>query len=251
MSMEIRFPNITASTDTGKLQQMQSYLFQLVEQLNFAMKSVETAASSNVVMETGRSTGSDREQEVQASFNSIKALIIKSADIVNAYYEEISQKLSGEYVAQSEFGTYRETTEQTITKTSTMVEQNFRSVQQIITDLEGLQHKLIEVDAHINSGMLYYDDDGVPVYGLEIGQRTEIDGVEVFNKYARFTSEKLSFFSLYMFTGKFKMTEPPNLAIVFSLICAHYRYGNIKPYIVHKICGSSANCAQFQRVFNT
>lgn len=194
MSTEIRLPNITATTESGKLQQVQSYLFQLVEQLNYALKSVDSAAGSNVVMETASSTGAKREQEAQASFNSIKALIIKSADIVTAYYEKINQKLSGEYVAQSEFGTYRETTEQTITKTSTMVEQNFHSIQQIITDLEGLQHNLIEVDAHINSGMLYYDDDGVPVYGLEIGQRTEIDGVEVFNKYARFTAAKLSFY---------------------------------------------------------
>jgi hypothetical protein len=29
---------------------------------------------------------------------------------------------------------------------------------------------------------------------MEIGQRTEVDGVEVFNKYARFTSDRLSFF---------------------------------------------------------
>ena len=194
MSSEIRLPNITATTDAGKLQQVQSYLFQLVEQLNFALKSVETAAGSNVVMETARSTGVQREQEAQVSFNSIKALIIKSADIVNAYYDVITERLSGEYVAESEFGTYRETTEQTITKTSTMVAQNFSNIQEIITDLEGLQHKLIEVDAHINSGVLYYDDDGVPVYGLEIGQRTEIDGVEVFNKYARFTADKLSFY---------------------------------------------------------
>ena len=194
MSMDIRLPNITATTEAGKLQQVQSYLFQLVEQLNFALKSVESAAGSNVIQETATSTGVSREQEAQASFNSIKALIIKSADIVNAYYDVISEKLSGEYVAESEFGTYREVTEQTITKTSTMVEQNFRSVQQIITDLEGLQHKLIEVDAYINSGHLYDDEDGVPIYGLEIGQRTEIDGVEVFNKYARFTAEKLSFF---------------------------------------------------------
>ena len=194
MSTEIRLPNITATTESGKLQQVQSYLFQLVEQLNYALKSVNSAAESNVVMETASSTGAKREQEAQASFNAIKALIIKSADIVTAYYEKINQKLSGEYVAQSEFGTYRETTEQTITKTSTAVEQNFHSIQQIITDLEGLQHNLIEVDAHINSGMLYYDEDGVPVYGLEIGQRTEIDGVEVFNKYARFTADKLSFY---------------------------------------------------------
>lgn len=194
MSSEIRLPNITATTDAGKLQQVQSYLFQLVEQLNFALKSVETAASSNVVMETARSTGVQREQEAQVSFNSIKALIIKSADIVNAYYDVITERLSGEYVAESEFGTYRETTEQTITKTSTMVAQNFSNIQQIITDIDGLEHMLIEVGAHINSGMLYYDEDGVPVYGLEIGQRTEIDGVEVFNKYARFTADKLSFY---------------------------------------------------------
>lgn len=194
MSIDLRLPNITATTEAGKLQQVQSYLFQLVEQLNFALKSVESAAGSNVVLETASSTGTNRDQEAQASFNSIKALIIKSADIVNAYYDVITEKLSGEYVAESEFGTYREITEQTITKTSTMVSQNYSSVQEIITDLGALEHKLIEVDAHINSGVLYYDEYGVPVYGLEIGQRTEIDDVEVFNKYARFTSEKLSFY---------------------------------------------------------
>ena len=143
MSTEIRLPNITATTDSGKLQQVQSYLFQLVEQLNFALQSVEAAAGSNVVVETRRSTGAEREQEAKASFNAIKALIIKSADVVNAYYDVISQKLSGEYVAQSEFGTFQEITEQTITKTSTMVSQNYTNVQQIITDLVELEYKLI------------------------------------------------------------------------------------------------------------
>ena len=47
---------------------------------------------------------------------------------------------------------------------------------------------------HKHRVRLAASDDGAPVYGLEIGQRTEIDGVETFNKYARFTSEKLSFY---------------------------------------------------------
>ena len=34
----------------------------------------------------------------------------------------------------------------------------------------------------------------MPVYGVEIGQKTQIDGEEVFNQFARFTAEKLSFF---------------------------------------------------------
>ena len=49
------------------------------------------------------------------------------------------------------------------------------------------------MNAHIKPGILYYED-GIPVYGLEIGQKNTIDGVEVFNKYARFTSNKLSFY---------------------------------------------------------
>ena len=55
-------------------------------------------------------------------------------------------------------------------------------------------NNLIEVNAHIRSGLLYTDDGGVPIYGVEVGQKNIIDGVEVFRKYARFTSDRLSFY---------------------------------------------------------
>lgn len=106
----------------------------------------------------------------------------------------INTRLEGLYVAQSDFGTYTEETVQDIEANSTGIKQLFTNVQEIITDVENVEHTLIEVNAHIKTGILYYDDDGVPVYGLEVGQRTEIDGEEVFNKYARFTSNKLSFY---------------------------------------------------------
>ena len=57
-----------------------------------------------------------------------------------------------------------------------------------------IENTTISVKAYINSGLLYYDDSGVPIYGLEIGQRTEENGAETFNKYARFTANKLAFF---------------------------------------------------------
>lgn len=196
MSIDIRLPNITAPTDSGKLQQVQSYLFQLAEQLNWALKTVEAGtAGSNVAMNTsGSSSGAVQEKEAEATFNSIKALIIKSADIVNAYCDQISVMLAGMYVAQSDFGTYTEAMAQQIKANADRIEQNYSNVQQIIADIDALEHTLIDVSAYIKSGLLYYDEDGVPVYGLEIGQKTEIDEVEVFHKYARFTAEKLSFY---------------------------------------------------------
>ena len=195
MINEFRLPNITAANDSGKLVQMQSYLYQLVEQLNWAMKNV---GSTDLPASTaaGQSTKTSAQQsvaEAQATFNSIKSLIAKSAEIVNAYYDKISARLDGVYVAESDFGIYVEQTSQEITANSTAIEQFYTDLQQIITDIE-TDISEISVNAHIRSGKLYSKDDGTPVFGLEIGQRTELDGVETFNKYAQFTADKLAFF---------------------------------------------------------
>ena len=196
MSYSFKLPNITATTPEGKLQQMQSFLYQTVEQLNWALNALESASGSGSVSNqaTHKGGSAGTEEKAVSTFNEIKSLIIKSADIVNAYYEKINAKLAGAYVAKSDFGTYSQNTEAQIEATSEVISQHYRNIQEIITDIGTLETKLIEVDAHIHSGFLYYDEDGVPVYGLEIGQKTDIDGVEVFKKYARFTSEKLSFY---------------------------------------------------------
>jgi hypothetical protein len=195
MSIDFRLPNITARDEAGQLRQMQSFMFQLVEQLNYAMKTVEAGSSGYVAYQGkyARESGSE-DAKAQATFNDIKALIIKSADIVNAYYETICYKLRGEYVAISDFGTYTEETSKQIEENSTARTEYYENKQRIDTSIDNLEHSLIEVNANIRTGLLYYDEDGAPVYGLEIGQRTEIDGEETFNKYARFTSSKLSFY---------------------------------------------------------
>ena len=196
MSYSFRLPNITATTPQGQLAQMQSFLYQTVEQLNWALNTIESGtASGNVVNYNTQKAGvSSNQDKAVSTFNEIKSLIIKSADIVNAYYEKINAKLAGKYVAASDFGVYTQNTEAQIKATSEAISQYYTNVQEIITDIGTLGSKLIEVNAHINSGILYYDENSIPVYGLEIGQKTDIDGVEVFKKYARFTSEKLSFY---------------------------------------------------------
>lgn len=248
MSFDIRLPQINAPTEKEQLAQIKSYLFQLAEQLQWGLQNIESSSkSSNVVVTpTPRSllAGSQPAQSPEATFGSIKALIIKSADIINAYYEDIHERLEGQYVAQSDFGTFKENTAQDITKSATRIDNAFINIQSIETNLidvdesveevrtgidsnlqvlneeiselnmalndakgsidsdiqgirdeiENIEFSLVEVNANIRSGLLYYDDDEIPVYGLEIGQKTMVDGEEVFNKFARFTSERLSFY---------------------------------------------------------
>ena len=194
MSFDIRFPNITAQTDSGKIEQIKSYLFQLADQLKWALNSIDSSDAKVLQQGSKANAVAVSEEEAQTTFNSVKSLIIKSADIVNAYYEKINEKLSGKYVAQSDLGTYTEQTTQEINKTSTYTEELYKNIQKIISNIDSLEHSLIEVNAHVRSGLLYKDGNGVPIYGLEIGQKNDIDGVEVFNKYARFISDKLSFY---------------------------------------------------------
>lgn len=196
MSFELRFPNITAQDEKGQLVQMRSYMHQLVEQLQWALNDLSSTASGYVVAASSPKSQSSAPTKVdsEATFNAIKSLIIKSADIVNAYHDKISERLEGIYVAESDFGVFAEQTTQDIIKTSTDIESLYTNIQTILTDIEGIENTLIETNAHIKSGLLYYDEDEIPIYGLEIGQRNTVDGVEVFNKYARFTADRLSFY---------------------------------------------------------
>lgn len=246
MGIELRMPNITGN-EQEQLVQIRSYLYQIIPQLQWALNNVGTTGVNNAQGAAPQATknatpSSFTPVSAETTFAKLKPLIIKSADIVEAYYEEINRRLEGIYVAESDFGTFVEKTEQTIESNSRYMEQEFSNVQVIMTDvvevknsidqtnfkveeatgaienlqntasetaekveviyldieavnkaIEGLKTSIVEANAHIRSGFLYYDGDR-PVFGLEVGQRDVVDGVEVFRKYARFIADRLSFY---------------------------------------------------------
>lgn len=194
--MELRMPNITGTSEREQLAQIRSYLYQIVPQLQWALNTLDTSASSNYVApQAPRVVSSEKASfDSEVAFAELKPLIIKSADIVQAYYEEINERLQSIYVAESDFGTFVEQTEQSINKSSTDMEQVFTNVQQIVTAIDNLNFTLAETNGYIKSGKLYEGDDGLPVYGIEIGQTVKKDGKDEFNKFARFISDRLSFY---------------------------------------------------------
>ena len=162
MGIEIRLPNITATNTAGQVAQLQSYM---IQQLNWALNTIDSTKSIDDAKEiVNKSRESISPEKAQDTFNSIKSLIIKSADIIEAYEETIKTNFDGKYVAESDFGTYKEQTNDNNLKTT---------------------------NAYIKRGLLYYNDDGKAVYGVEVGNTTD-DGT--FNKYARFISDRLSFY---------------------------------------------------------
>ena len=195
--MSIPLPRQITGSGQEQLRQIQSYLFRLSQELELVLGTVDKQLLTlrDTAAQTERAVRTVSEsQNPKAQFSSLKALIIKSADIVNAYYEEISRKLSGEYVAQSDFGTFRQETRQSITENSQGITRAFSDLQTIENTLAELSGAVTQVNAWIKTGKLGEDQDSVPVYGVEIGQQTEKDGIVAFQKFARLLADRLSFF---------------------------------------------------------
>lgn len=138
MSIELRFPNISGN-EKEQLVQMRGYLYQLVEQLQWALNNITTTgepSSTSAQAPKVISAPAAPPLSPQVTFDKLKDLIINSADIVVAYYDKIVEKLNGTYFAESDFGTFVKNTQQIETKTSEYTEQQFRSLEAIITDTE-------------------------------------------------------------------------------------------------------------------
>ena len=188
--VEIRLPELSGGTTEMQLRRIQSYLLTLAQQLQIAFDQVSQAQTG-----TQAQKGSTAAQEEKArDFASIKALILKSAQITQHFQQEVEKKLSGVYVAQSQFGVFRQETEQRITANAQSIQQKFSNLQQLETAVAELTSAVLEVNATIRTGLLAQGPDGADIYGVEIGQQEWENGVIRFRKYTRLTAEKLSFY---------------------------------------------------------
>ena len=165
--MDLRLPFITGQTTEQRISQLQSYLYQLVEQLNFALsefQQVNDALAEEIKNSSKNEVNTDKsENTVVANFNEIKSLIIKSQDIVNAYYSKMKPKNDAIYTSLSAFGTFRNT----------------------------IEDKLAVQDSYIRYGVLYYEIDDTPVYGVELCHR---DAEGNYIPYVRFVNDNVLFF---------------------------------------------------------
>ena len=187
--IQLRYPVINNGTNATA--QIQSFLHQLVDDLNYALQNIDSQANEVKVIATTSAEKTKEEKSPKATFGEIKALIIKSADIVEAFYDEFTRRLEGSYLAVSDFGTYVQDTERIITETATETIDHVSNLQKIIDEIG--EEQMINVHATIKHGLVD-EVDGVPIYGIRVGQETETEDGTKFKRFATFTSNRLSFY---------------------------------------------------------
>ena len=176
-------PRLTGDT-ADQLRQITSYLYQLQRDLNVALDSVDSVVKEAA----GETAATAAEQTVSATAKSLKSLIIKTAGVIRQEMDTWTQTLEGTYLAISDFGTYQEEVSQEITATATEIVNRFNYESNLaarVAELEAenalLKTYKVETEQYTKSGLLYYDDDEVPVYGYAVGEvltRVTVNGEE-------------------------------------------------------------------------
>lgn len=154
---------------------------------------------------------------VDEAIELMRANIFRTAEVLNERVDSVQQTLHGEVTAlSSQFGTYREETDNRIEANATAITQNYTSVQSMIsetndnladtnTELASQGTSLADTidwrqvtEAYIKTGLLYYEGS-VEVYGIAIGQLTyeEVNGNRVIKRegfYATYTGKDIVFY---------------------------------------------------------
>lgn len=159
-------PNLTGTAEQ-QLIQLRSYLYRLSEALSVALaESGERTQESESVSSSASSGGS-------GSFTETRDLIVKTAEIVTTARTEIEREilnLQSVYVAQSDFGVYREEIESSIRTAAEGVEANFSAIEEITGELPMLRTSA----GYIKAGFIAETEDEKLV-GIAIGQTVQID----------------------------------------------------------------------------
>jgi hypothetical protein len=198
--MVIQTPPTLHGSERDQLLRVHSYLFQMAQALNAGMNNLTaenfTAEAAAVIK------GAASQTELAKNANTLKSMIIKTAAQVSASMDEITAKLEGEYVSVGEFGQYREEVSNEVKATATGIVQSYgydSRLDALDESMAGFLDYEVSTKQYIKTGLLFYDAEGVPRYGVAVGESdTDIteDGEVVVSRaglLATFTSDRLSF----------------------------------------------------------
>lgn len=194
MNFEFRMPNMKSMQPEQAVAEMQRYLFEMKRALDLTLEQVDRSIESTNQSAARLEKKTEQITNPKSTFTAIKDLIIKSADIIEKTSASVERQLAGKYLAVSDFGTFRQETENRMEATDTAIIQSYSSIQEIESLVAGINDQQIEMNAYIRTGMLYEDASGVPRYGVEIGEQAEKDGALGFRKFARLASDRLTFY---------------------------------------------------------
>lgn len=177
MNIKIETPPAMRGEPEQQVAELNSYLFRLAEMLNVALNSLTAESFTAATGAQASSTAAAVKTQVMdsvTSYNELRALINNTSQVVHSEIDKLGAELEKQYTAVSEdWGRYQENISSTIEATAEGVVQSYNydsTLQTLKEEAAGFSAYRISTEGYIRQGFVDYDEDGIPVVGIAIGQ---------------------------------------------------------------------------------
>jgi hypothetical protein len=218
MAERIKLPSEPTGRPEDQLRQLYNYLYEMARTLNININEYGDAALTDEEQQLMNQLNMDKttsqtDETVPPGHNyqeqqTLKSLIIKTADFVKTQIDNYRIVLFGETEASGDFGQYRQKKGVKVDVTPDGVKQTFSFAEVV----KGTKTFEINSKNYIKTGYLR-TENSLPVYGVAIGKDIVTfseDGTETYNdgsKVAELTSDALSFFQNGVLLAKYAGTK--------------------------------------------
>ena len=150
-SLTLQYPPMTGGDAAQQLDGLRRYLVQLTDELNGADWSAG-AVLTQISQAIDASALSQKERLTELNgFAALKTLIVKTADFAAENSEAFKLKLSGDYVAVSDFGKYWQ-------EASMTIDGNEFGIRQLYEFSAGVNNAFtVNSKQYVKTGLLYYN----------------------------------------------------------------------------------------------
>lgn len=209
MAMIYEQPPALNGDAAAQLNQLYRYLFKLSEQLNASLETTDKQYARVLQTRSGStSTSAVVTPQEDQQYRELRSLIIKTADIVNQNMDRVVTQLRSEYQAISEeWGEFEQNIERTIIDTAENTIEQFDYSELIEgidkTVMGGITQYSIASLGYIKRGIIGFDEQNFPIYGIAVGTQLEgktviKDGkeytvIDTTHNLATYTSDRISF----------------------------------------------------------
>lgn len=173
-------PPMLRGSEGEQIAALRDYLVRLARSLEGPSEAARTAAApaSNAVSNAATQTES---REARRRSAELRALIVKTAEVIERRVDELSQTLREDYLAASTFGEYRETILTVLRSTAREVVDSYDySAALEALDREGqtLAASLTAIRGEIRRGLITDPETGETAMGIAIAEELRFTGQE-------------------------------------------------------------------------
>ncbi len=176
-------PPILRGTPAEQTVQLRDYLARMVRDIRAASSpDVIRQITEASVREAYKNEAAGSLEKAKNRIAALKALILKTADDVYQYVDQIVTELNSVYIAKSEFGEYTETIQRIIEETARGTVESYHYTELIEAlggDLEDLESAVTMINGQIRRGVIEDPETHQQVLGIAISEELELTGQTV------------------------------------------------------------------------